>query len=134
MSNAARATWPAEHLRPAATRAVELVMREVRGSRAAVISTEDGFEIAAQVENTAQVARLSAMASSIAALGAMAGSESGIGNCDNVVIAGMGGHIVMRQIRRDDVSLVLSIVASRDAIVGQMLYFSRQAARSLERA
>lgn len=118
----------------AAQQAVALIMREVKGSRAAVISTEDGFEVACHVENTAEVARLSAMASSIAALGAMAGEESGIGRCDNVVIAGEGGHIVMRQIRRDDISLVLSVVASREAIVGQMLYFSRQAARTMEHA
>jgi predicted regulator of Ras-like GTPase activity (Roadblock/LC7/MglB family) len=109
-------------------------MREVKGSRAAVVSTEDGFEVAAQVENTAEVSRLSAMASSIAALGAIAGEESRVGACDNVVIAAQDGHIVMRQVRRNDVSLVLSIVAGREAIVGQMLYFSRQAARGLEAA
>jgi predicted regulator of Ras-like GTPase activity (Roadblock/LC7/MglB family) len=118
----------------AAEQAVALLMREVKGSRAAVVSTEDGFEVAARVENTAEVNRLSAMASSIAALGAIAGEESRIGTCDNVVIAGSGGHIVMRQIRRGDISLVLSLVASREAIVGQMLYFSRKAGMALEHA
>lgn len=114
--------------------AVALIMREVKGARAVVVSTEDGFEVCARVENTADVSRLSAMASSIAALGAIAGEESRIGSCDNVVIAASAGHIVMRQVRRTDVTLVLSIVASREAIVGQMLYFSRQAGRNLESA
>lgn len=115
-------------------RVLELIMREVKGAKAVVISTEDGFEVSAHVENTAEVSRLSAMASSMAALGAIAGEESHIGHCDNVVIAGTQGHIVMRQIRRRDISLVLSIVAGHDAIVGQMLYFSRQASRVLEAA
>ena len=115
-----------------AEQAIALIMREVKGSKAAVISTEDGFEVASQVENTAEVSRLSAMASSIAALGAIDGEESHIGLCDNVVIAGVSGHIVMRQIRRKDVSLVLSVVAGREAIVGQMIYFSRQAAKAME--
>lgn len=114
--------------------AVDLIMREVKGAKAVVISTEDGFEVSARVENTAEITRLSAMASSMAALGAIAGEESHIGTCDNVVIAASQGHIVMRQIRRPDVSLVLSIVAGRDAIVGQMLYFSRQASIALESA
>lgn len=123
-----------EGLQAACEAAVAMVMREVKGARAVVISTEDGFEIASHTENTAEVSRLSAMASSIAALGAIAGEESRIGACDNVVIAGVQGHIVLRQVRRDDVSLVLSLVAGHDAIVGQMLYFSRQATRAMEKA
>ena len=74
------------------------------------------------------------MASSIAALGAIAGEESRLGACRNVVIEATGGHIVMLQARRGDVSLVLSVVAGREAIMGQILYFSRQAALALERA
>lgn len=114
--------------------AVAMIMREVKGVRAVVIATEDGFELASRVENAAEVSRLSAMASSMAALGAIAGEESRVGACDNVVIAAANGHIAMRQVRRRDVSLVVSVVASREGIVGQMLYFSRQACRALEAA
>lgn len=117
-----------------ARQAVDTIMREVRGTRASVVSTEDGFEVAARVENTAEIARLSAMASSMAALGAIAGEESKLGACRNVVIEAAEGHIVMMQARRDDVSLVLSVVAGADAVLGQVLYFSRQATRTLESA
>jgi len=41
---------------------------------------------------------------------------------------------VMVQARRNDLSLVLSIVTGQDAVMGQLLYFSRQTARALERA
>jgi uncharacterized protein len=121
-------------LQRAAQAAVDVVMNEVKGAKAVVISTEDGFEVAARVENTAQVARLSAMASSLAALGAIAGEESNLGACDSLVIEATDGHIVMLQARRTDVSLIMSVVASREAIMGQVLYFSKQAARKLEQA
>ncbi|HSV46503.1 MAG TPA: hypothetical protein VLJ58_12030 [Ramlibacter sp.] len=121
-------------LAAAARKAVDMVMHEVRGARAAVVSTEDGFEVAARVENTAEVSRLSAMASSMAALGAIAGEESKLGDCLNVVIEAAHGHIVMLQARRADLTLVLSVVTSREAIIGQVLYFSKQACAVLERA
>ncbi len=118
----------------AAENAADLLMRDVKGVRAVVVSTEDGFEVAARVENTAQIARLSAMASSLAALGALAGEESRLGACDSLVMEAAGGYIAILQVRRADVSLIMSVVTGRDAVVGQVLYFSKQAARALESA
>lgn len=123
-----------QQLNTAAQMAVDRVMREVQGARAAVVSTEDGFEVASRMDDNAQTARLSAMASSMAALGAMAGQENQIGACSNVVIEADGGHIIMLQARRPQLNLVLSVVMGKDGIVGQMLYFSKLAARSLETA
>lgn len=118
----------------AAENAADLLMRDVKGVRAVVVSTEDGFEVAARVENTAQIARLSAMASSLAALGALAGEESRLGACDSLVMEAAEGYIAILQVRRADVSLIMSVVTGRDAVVGQVLYFSKQAARALENA
>lgn len=122
------------HLEKAANVAIASVMNEVKGVHGAVVATGDGFEIAAKVENTAQVSRLAAMASSIAALGAVAGEESQLGVCDHVLIEATQGYIVMRQIRRDDMDLILSVVAGRDAVVGQLVYFTRSAAQTLSQA
>lgn len=121
-------------LHDAAQAAVERVMQQVRGARAAVVSTEDGFEVAARVENTAEVSRLSALASSMSALGAIVGQESRLGACAKVMIEAADGHIVMVQARRADVSLVLSVVAGRDAVMGQIVYFAGEATRALEAA
>ena len=98
------------------------------------MSTEDGFEVAARVENTAQIARLSAMASSLAALGAMAGEESRLGVCESMVMQAAEGFIAIVQVRRPDVSLIVSVVTGRDAVTGQVLYFSKKAAKSLQDA
>ena len=124
----------APYLKTACDRALEELMQEVKGIKAVVVATEDGFEVAARVENTAQVARLSAMASSLAALGAMAGEESQLGVCHSLLMEAADGYITIVQVRRADVSLIVSVVTGRDAVVGQVLYFSKKAAATLQAA
>ena len=124
----------APHLKTACDRALDDLMQDVKGIKAVVVATEDGFEVAARVENTAQVARLSAMASSLAALGAMAGEESRLGVCHSLVMEAAEGFIAIVQVRRADVSLIVSVVTGRDAVIGQVLYFSKKAAATLQAA
>ena len=124
----------APHLKTACDRALNDLMQEVKGIKAVVVATEDGFEVAAQVENTAQIARLSAMASSLAALGAMAGEESQLGVCHSLLMEAADGYITIVQVRRADVSLIVSVVTGRDAVIGQVLYFSKKAAATLQAA
>lgn len=114
--------------------AIDLLMTETKAVRAVVVSTEDGFEVASRVENTAMVSRLSAMASSLAALGALAGEESQLGACESLVMQSTGGFVVISQVPRSDVSLIISVIAGREAIAGQVLYCVKQAARTLELA
>ena len=118
-------------LQQAAQAAVNRLMTELKGVRAVVIATEDGFELAGRMENNAQVARLSALASSLAALGALAGEESNLGACDNVIIEAAHGHLVLVQARHAEVDLIVSVITSREAIIGQVLYLSKLVAKSL---
>ncbi len=111
--------------------AIAMLMRDVKGIKAVVISTEDGFEVDSQMQNTAQVSRLSAMASSLSALGALAGEESQLGNCESMVMEASDGLIAVLQVPHPAVAMTLSVVAGRDAVVGQVLYFSKQAASKL---
>jgi predicted regulator of Ras-like GTPase activity (Roadblock/LC7/MglB family) len=118
----------------AAESAIQKLMDNIHGIKAVVISTEDGFEIAAWVENTAQVSRLAAMASSMAALGAIAGEESQLGTCDNIMIEAPKGYLTMMQARHPKINLIISIITDKDAVMGQVLYFSRQVCKTLENA
>lgn len=111
--------------------AVEYVMREVKGAKAVVVCSEDGFEVAARVENNAQVSRLSAMASSFSALGALVGEESQLGACNYVMVDAAQGLILILQARHPSRPLTLCVVTGSDAVAGQVLYFSKQAALSL---
>lgn len=124
----------APRIKDAADKAVDTLMREIKGVKAVVIATEDGLELAARAENTAQVARMSAIASSLAALGAVAGVESGLGQCENVSIETASGHILMLQARHEEVDLIVSVVTGKDAVIGQVLYLSKLATLALQRA
>lgn len=119
------------HLRATSQAAVEHLMREVKGVKAVVICSEDGFEVAARVENNAQVSRLSAMASSFSALGALVGEESQLGACNYVMVDAAEGLILILQARHPAHPLTLCVVTGSDAVAGQVLYFSKQAALSL---
>lgn len=120
-----------EQLTLTAQVAVDHIMSSVKGARAVLIASEDGFEVAARVENTAQISRLSAIASSLSALGTVAGSESQLGACEYVSIQATDGHILTVNINCQHVNLIASIVTSKEAITGQVLYFSRQALEPL---
>jgi len=112
--------------------AIDMVVREVKNVKAVVISSEDGFEVAAYVEHTPQVTRISAMASSLSALGALAGEESQLGECRNIIIEADAGILIIIQVRKVEHTLIMSVIAGTDAVVGQMLYVAKQAARMLE--
>lgn len=121
-------------LKAAARATVQSLTDRLQGVRGCVVSTEDGFEVAAHAQGQGSTARLSAMASSMAALGMIAGEENHLGHCVNVVIEAADGFIVMLQAKRPGLTLVLSVVASREAVLGQILYVSREAAQALEQA
>lgn len=113
---------------------IQKLIVDVRGIKAIVISTEDGFEIAAYIENADHISRLAAMASSLAALGAIAGQESQLGICDNILIGAENGYLLMLQAKHPTINVIISIITSQDAVIGQVLYFAKQASKSLEAA
>ena len=119
-------------LQQACEKSIDELMLQVGGIKAIVVATEDGFEVAARVQNTALINRLSAMASSLAALGAMAGEESQLGVCQSMLMEADDGYIAIVQVRRPDVSLILSVITGRGAVVGQVLYFSKKIAQALQ--
>lgn len=119
-------------LKIAAAATISKLMEQVKSIQAVVVSTEDGFEVAAYAQNKAQTKRLAAMASSLSALCDVAGDESQLGLSDNVTISAAEGHIIMLKVPRDDLPLTLSVVARKDAVLGQALYFARAAADELK--
>jgi len=121
-------------VRKAAEAAVDRLMRDLRGIKSVVIATEDGFEVAGHMEGQAQLARMSALASSLSALGALAGEEGHVGICEALTIEAAHGQLLMVRARHDEVDLIVCIVASRDAVIGQVLYTAKQVARTLRQA
>lgn len=121
-----------ESLLSDAQAAIDLVLAEVRSVKAVVISTGDGFEVAARVEDATKITRMSAMASSLSALGALAGEENGLGDCKNMIIESESGMLVILQVQRGAETFILSVIAGSDAVVGQIIFFAKQAVRILQ--
>ena len=113
---------------------VERLMTEITGAVAVVISTADGFEVAARARDTSQSSRLSAMASSIAAIGAVIGEETLTGACRGIFIEADNGRIVMVEVRHPEHVLILTVVTDEQALLGAVTYSARQTALVLANA
>lgn len=110
---------------------VETLISEIGGAVAVVISTIDGFDVAARAQNTAQVSRMAAMASSISAIGSVVGQESLLGNHCSITIEAEQGFVVMIEVRHPLWPMILSVVTSRAAVLGQALYCANRSAARL---
>ena len=115
----------------AANAQAEILISEIGGAIAIVISTSDGFEVAARSQNAAQISRMAAMASSIAAIGSVIGQESRLGAHRSITIDADSGFVIMVEIRHPVTPLTLSVITTRSAILGQALFAANRAASEL---
>ncbi len=122
------------HLITLADNALKGLMRQVHGAVAAVVSTADGFDIASQLENTSDAAKLAAMASSITAICSVVGEESDVGTHESISIEFEKGYAVMIHVPHAAYPMILSVVASKTAVLAQMVYFAKLAAQQLAEA
>lgn len=119
------------HLTLLAEKALETLMAEVHGAVSAVLSTVDGFAVAARTETAEQGSRLAAMASSISAICSVVGEETQVGAHQSISIESDNGYVVMVHIAHAVQPMILNLVADKTAVLGQMIYFARQAAIQL---
>lgn len=122
------------HLILQAEKTLENLMGEVQGAVSAVLSTVDGFAIAAKTETEEQGARVAAMASSISAICSVVGEETEVGVHQSITIQSENGYVVMVQVAHAVQPMILNLVANKTAVLGQMVYFARQAASQLAEA
>lgn len=95
----------------------------------AVISTEDGFEVAARGSSAESAAKIAAMTSSMHALGETMAGETGLGDCQSVVVETAAGKVVIMRIDNADANLRLTVVARHTALLGSVLFAARQCAQ-----
>ena len=122
------------HLTLQAEKTLETLMGEVHGAVSAVLSTVDGFAVAAKTDTEEQGARVAAMASSISAICSVVGEETEVGAHQSITIQSENGYVVMVQVAHAVQPMILNLVANKTAVLGQMIYFARQAANQLAEA
>lgn len=117
-----------------ARREAQKFLEEVNGVKAVVVATIDGFDIASAVADNTDPARVAAMASSISAISAVVSQEAELGRSKSVTIDTDSGFAVVHTVHRSDAELVINVIASGSAILGQVVYHTNHFARTLETA
>ncbi len=91
----------------------------------ALVSTGDGFDVAARIKEPLSAAKLSAMASSMMALAEAVSAESAIGECNDMIIDASGGRVFFMGIPNTNRSLLLTVLCDNEMSMGQVLWAAR---------
>lgn len=111
----------------AAIRELDKLMNSATGVESAVLTTEDGFEVAFRSANDdVDSSKLAAMASSLSAISNMSIFETNLGTeYNSIIIESDKGYIVIMDIDNEAFPMILNVVASKKAVLGQILYHAR---------
>jgi uncharacterized protein len=116
-----------------ARRQLESFVSGTPGAVLAVLTSGDGFEIAAHPRNLSTAQRLAAMSSSLQALSEAMVHEAGLIKVRNLIIESEGGTVIVLGIGNVTPRLSLTVVASGDETLGRLLWASRECCARLER-
>jgi uncharacterized protein len=94
----------------------------------ALVSSVDGFEIAARLQPQLSPATMSAMTSSQLALGQAICGETAMGACLNVVIEADQGRLLILDIPNQHKKLLLTVLCGKNASLGSVLWPVRRCA------
>lgn len=103
------------------------------GISLAVLTSEDGFEIAAY-RAAALSGRIAAMSSSLQALSEAITREAGLAGTRGLVIEAENGTVIVLGIASSSPRVSLAVVASSDETLGTLLWAARNCCKSLEQA
>jgi len=116
-----------------ARRLLETFAHATPGVTLAVLTSADGFEIAAHPRGLSTAQRLAAMSSSLQALSEAMAGEAGLEGIRNLVIESDGGTVIVLGVGKLTPRLSLTVVSRGDETLGRLLWASRECCASLER-
>lgn len=111
----------------------QLLMGAIFGLQSVVVSTEDGAEVASVVRDGQDSARIAAVVSSVAAITVLVAQEASLGKARSVTMDTESGFAVIFAVPRPDRCLILSIIASQDVLIGEVMYRAAHLARLLSK-
>ena len=110
------------------------LMDDIHEIQAVVIASVDGFDVASAVRANMDASRIAAMASSIAAISGVVSHEAQLGRSRSVTIDTEAGFAVVRSVYRNDVELIINVIAHEGVLIGEVAYRTAQLARQLAEA
>lgn len=100
------------------------------GVQSVVLFSSDGFELASHAADSAASARLAAIGSSLAALGSAISGEAGLRDFERTTIESQDGTVIIMRVDGSD-AMSLAVVAGHQAMLGQLLWATRQCCQEL---
>jgi predicted regulator of Ras-like GTPase activity (Roadblock/LC7/MglB family) len=116
----------------AATQRLEDFANENADVVLAVLTSSDGFEVAAYPVGRAMTARIAAMSSSMQALAEALGREAGQGKNRSVVIETDSGFLLVLGLAKTVPPMSLAVVAAGNELLGRLLWATRNLRKTLE--
>lgn len=91
----------------------------------ALVSTVDGFPVAARLQQPEAAARLAAMSSSLVAVAEAISRDAQAGECRDMVIDASEGRILLMDVPQPAGKLLLMVLCTPTATLGQVLWAAR---------
>lgn len=113
-------------------RLLETFVCQTPGATFAVLTSADGFEIAAHPRHLSVTQRLAAMSSSLQALSEAMVSEAGLAGIRNLIMESSLGTVIVLGIGKVTPRLSLTVVARGEEILGRLLWATRECCSALE--
>lgn len=110
---------------------LDTLRAEHGGIVGALLSTVDGFEIAASVGAQVSAKKLAAMTSSLLALAEAVSQECSVGQCRDLVIEASTGLVLLMDVPSTQRKSVLTVLCSDAAMLGRFRWAARNAREAI---
>ena len=121
---------------PALVRAATLHLEAFASANAGVLLTvltsSDGFEVAAHPADSATAARIAAMSSSIQALSEALAREAGLSANRSLILETDTGTVVVVGLAETSPKMSLAVIATGSELLGKLLWATRNLCKALE--
>jgi uncharacterized protein len=115
-----------------ATLQIEAFASANTGVLLTVLTSSDGFEVAAHSSDSATTARIAAMSSSIQALSEALAREAGLSGSRSVIVETDSGTVMVFGLTASSLSMSLAVVATDSELLGKLLWAARNLCKALE--
>lgn len=104
---------------------IDKLIEELGEIKGVLVSSIDGFEIAARMRGNSSPAKLAAMTSSLLALGEAVSEEGEVGQCSDLVIDATSGRVLLMDIPHPTRKLLLTVLSSSTLTLGRAIWAAR---------
>lgn len=113
---------------------LDALRHEHQGVAGTLLSTMDGFEVAASVGEKISLNKLAAMASSLLALAEAVSREGAVGQCRDLVIESSAGLVLLMDVPSTTHNAVLTVLCTEAAVLGRIRWAARNAREAIAQA